>query len=378
MSLLEPPPGTDAALPSIFEVSMVDRMDESLRPALQYAVGVLCDHWPRLSWAVVHFDELFAGSSLLVQGYHLRHYDSLVSERFFGFKRVAVASNGGAAGEAGRALAGRDRSRALFFAAVVPYLAKRARDWFEQQAGPMTPFGTREPPAHLARRPQLLAGEQFGVRELAEWTTRHARWAAMHAFPLVHSLAELGVFSFQAAFLMGKTRFHAPSFRGLRQELCRLGKDEAEQQAKAALTYRERALTAAQQSRWRGLAMLKSFVLKMLWLGLDWAKYALVASVLMFKGFEWWYGAEVQAQRTPVELPVPRPPAAPVVHPDGVGIPAQPSCCPLSGETCKNPAASVSGYVFSYKPLFDFVSENGCCPITRAAMTVDEIRRVFI
>ena len=137
-------------------------------------------------------------------------------------------------------------------------------------------------------------------------------------------------------------------------------------------------VSTVSSSRWRAIGMLRSVALRLLWLGLDWAKYALVGAVLLFKGIEWWYGSEVQAQRQEPAAFIPPPPPPPRVHRDGVGLPVDPTLCPFTGQRCHNPACSVSGYVFSYAPLHEFVRRHKCCPVTRAPMTVNDIRRLFV
>ena len=43
-----------------------------------------------------------------------------------------------------------------------------------------------------------------------------------------------------------------------------------------------------------------------------------------------------------------------------------------------NPAmVEVSGYAFCYPCAFRYVSEHGCCPVTRYTATVDNVRRLY-
>lgn len=39
--------------------------------------------------------------------------------------------------------------------------------------------------------------------------------------------------------------------------------------------------------------------------------------------------------------------------------------------------ATVSGYAFCYPCLFNFVSQEGCCPVTRIPATIDSVRRLY-
>ena len=348
---------------------MIERMDEALRPAVQYAVTVLSEQWPRLSFVAVNFDEIFGVVMGGVQSYYLRTTDALQAESFYGFRRVRVdkASSAGALDPAARA-------RALVCAVVVPYALKKAHDWYEREAGAMSPLGVREPPARAPSPPARINT----ITRAWWWMKRYALDTALCVFPLAHVSHQMTCFGTQIAFLLGKTRFHSPYAWLIQQSLSRLTEEDTKALADAETRGRTDALKRASSSRWRAIGMLRSVALRLLWLGLDWAKYALVGAVLLFKGIEWWYGSEVQAQRQEPAAFIPPPPPPPRVHRDGVGLPVDPTLCPFTGQRCHNPACSVSGYVFSYAPLHEFVRRHKCCPVTRAPMTVNDIRRLFV
>ncbi len=51
---------------------------------------------------------------------------------------------------------------------------------------------------------------------------------------------------------------------------------------------------------------------------------------------------------------------------------------PLRVQTRTNPAmTSVSGYPFCYPCLFNFVTREQCCPVTRIPASIDSIRRLY-
>ena len=367
---------------------MIERMDEALRPAVQYAVSVLSEHWPRLSFAAVNFDEIFGLVMGGVQSYYLRTADALQAESFYGFKRMHVdkISGAGAAGGVGEhGLGGGDarhakaldpaaRARALICAVVAPYLLKKAHDWYEREAGAMSPLGVRERPPRVPSPP----ARSNTIARAWWWARRYTLETALYAFPLAHITHQLACFATQIAFLLGKTSFHSPYGWLIQQSLCRLTEEDTKALADAETRGRSEALKRASRSRWRVVGLLRSMALRLLWVGLDWAKYALVGAILLFKGIEWWYGSEVQAQRQQPAAFVPPPPPPPRSHREGLGLPIDPTLCPFTGERCHNPACSVSGYVFSYAPLHEFVRRHKCCPVTRAPMTVNDIRRLFV
>eukprot|EP00937_MAST-01D_sp_MAST-1D-sp2_P004011 g4011.t1 len=361
-------PGGGASAPaSFFEVVMVVRMDESLRPALQYAVSVLVEQWPRFAWLAMRFNEVYAAGMLLLQSYYLRNFDSLVAEYFYGFRRRRHGADAAP-------LSPRGRAAALAGAVLLPYLLQKAHEWHESEAGPLTPLGVRRPPAREVAPPPAGA-----VGRALRRATAAARDMALCAYPLWFSAHELARFAAQAAFLVGRSPFHTPVDWLTRQKLCRLTPQDLEALAQATTRSRQRALERIRStSRSRLAASLRHFALRVLWLGLDWGKYALVGAVLAFKGFEWWFGAQVQAQRPQAAALVPPPPLPLLPHRECLHLPPAAGLCPLTGESLRNPAASASGYVFSYAALHEYVQQNRHCPITRVPMSVDDIRTLFV
>ena len=66
--------GQNTALPSFFEVFMIDRTSEALQPAFEYLVQVLSEGYPNsiFNYLAVNCDESYAVMLFLLQNYHLR------------------------------------------------------------------------------------------------------------------------------------------------------------------------------------------------------------------------------------------------------------------------------------------------------------------
>lgn len=82
--------GQNAAAPSFFELVMQERMASGIKPAIEYLVSALCESFPNLALLtpVRRLDESYMLLRLCIEYYYLSKYDSLVSERFYGIKRV--------------------------------------------------------------------------------------------------------------------------------------------------------------------------------------------------------------------------------------------------------------------------------------------------
>lgn len=126
------------------------------------------------------------------------------------------------------------------------------------------------------------------------------------------------------------------------------------------------------------LQKLHEWTLRLSHLMADNLQYTLVASVFGFKLLEWWFTIAEEKIREQHALPPPPPPLPLEASPAGVGLPEDKTLCPLCRRTRVNPAlAEVSGYAFCYVCLFDYVAQKGCCPVTRARMSTEQVRRLY-
>ncbi|GLI63049.1 hypothetical protein VaNZ11_005764 [Volvox africanus] len=95
---------------------------------------------------------------------------------------------------------------------------------------------------------------------------------------------------------------------------------------------------------------------------------------------EWWYStAEGSLARSKVlPPPPPPPPPRPVSPPEGVGLPADPSDCPLCRSRTTNRATiATSGYVFCYPCAFSHVLQYGRCPVSLLPAKLDHVRKLY-
>lgn len=120
-------------------------------------------------------------------------------------------------------------------------------------------------------------------------------------------------------------------------------------------------------------------------------KVILPTSIFFFKFLEWWYSSSYARSRmsgarsddgaTPA-IRAPRQKLLP--HPDGVlgagGTDAEPlikpGTCPVCKNPTTNPTALPTGWVGDYKCLYDYVSREGRCPVTRIACSTGDLRKI--
>ena len=109
-------------------------------------------------------------------------------------------------------------------------------------------------------------------------------------------------------------------------------------------------------------------------------QYAVVAGVLGFKFFEWWYSPAVQelAQASSEEAAAPPPPAPVAGAPPAVPADTGSVMCGLCRDVCTNMAACPSGFVYCYTCLFAHVKAHGCTPRGQLPCTTSQIRKVWV
>lgn len=107
-------------------------------------------------------------------------------------------------------------------------------------------------------------------------------------------------------------------------------------------------------------------------------------TLFILKFLQWWYSSssprrQRQELKKQTEPKVPPPPLL-KMHEDSIvdknnikfGID------PLSGKPLENPTLIPTGYVYSYKSIWNYVNQYHKCPITHKAVTLTQLRKVLI
>jgi peroxin-12 len=113
-------------------------------------------------------------------------------------------------------------------------------------------------------------------------------------------------------------------------------------------------------------------------------KVLLPASIFFFKFLEWWYSSDYARSRRggagdAALEPALRPPTRIDPHPEGVLRGEKkpvPGVCPICKDPLVNATALPTGWVADYKCAWDWVTENGTCPVTLVAVEPGDLRRI--
>ena len=75
--------------PSIFELIAIENLQSVLKPALDYAVSVYTQRYPRyLLWLNNRFDLYYTVLHLIIERYYLKEWNGSFCEHFYGLKRI--------------------------------------------------------------------------------------------------------------------------------------------------------------------------------------------------------------------------------------------------------------------------------------------------
>ncbi|KAJ8956382.1 hypothetical protein NQ318_015120 [Aromia moschata] len=106
--------------PSIFEIVAQKTLNDTLHPALQKIALFLANNFPhKFNWLNKYYEETFLVLNGLLQYHYLNHYDSSFSENFYGLKRTLVNNEG---------LTKHHRELSLIFLVVLPYFKRKMEE----------------------------------------------------------------------------------------------------------------------------------------------------------------------------------------------------------------------------------------------------------
>ncbi|WFD32947.1 ubiquitin-protein ligase peroxin 12 [Malassezia sp. CBS 17886] len=410
----------DPFRPSFFELIAQDQLSALLKPAVRYVLTVLAQRNPRhLLRFVNRFDEVYALLMLAIEWHYLRTWNASFTENFYGLhrrrrplvsaKRVEAALSRPVLQTKHR-LRSRDIRVSLLFLVGLPYVQTKLMEYWEHLGGGLladadddTLFGDEAPRRALAVSP---ADQSMQLRWLRRWKDAFRR-----GFPLAQVLLQLWMLAYNVAYLFNHTPYWRPWFRVMRIEVRRMRGDEQPLGDVAASKPLPRAtkfpLLFAATVLWRGA----SGVFEML-------KYALPASIFVFKFLEWWYSSNNPRRRSDgrgdedapkIAPPAVLPPSAkgvayhrpdswrdahilaatpatentPFADEDAAAAPPAllHNACPLCGiAPIQNACVLSTGYAFCYKCAHAYVDKWHRCPVTLQPLPggTEEIRKVLV
>jgi len=281
--------------PTIFELSMCSSLSASLQPAFDFTLNIVADNSPLVRRAVAIKDECFLMLMFLVERSYLQASESSFEENFYGLRRAALD---------GSLISPAQKLSSMVELVALPYVLKKLAVAMHRLDA--------ENPAALVIRMGLTA-------------------------------MEIAVLAFQAAYVIGQSRFYSPLHYLQGFVLARLTAEDVQRlQRKAA---------ASLGVGWGGGVLDKAKYL--LSQGLGALRSSLVLAAFVFRLAQLYESPENRARREAMKrgsnaLLVPPPPVPLPLTAQGALMVRDPNVCPLCSQPRKLPATSSSGHCFCY------------------------------
>ena len=402
--------GSSGNSATFFELAMVEQGGISLWPAFEHVLRTLTVRSPTsntLNLSYYMGREIFAVLRAIVEGYLLTQYNSTAFELLYGLRRAAAVHAEGeeVEGEASDVRQGRSGSRirpprrrprprkknnpfqqedpppvltqrlvllSLFELTILPYVAAKMDRMHEAAAVKVE-----------AERKQVDAASTTTtiLRSRGRRLANYLRSCFVALYPYIRKSVGVALSSYQLVFALGRTQYFSPWQHFWSYNIVRQRPPESRSESGSGDHHGGEDLVTEM------LNMPTTLQDKVSAWAVTGVQYGVVAGVLAFKFFEWWYTPEVQdiaskssgGQKTapPSELQLPQQSVEPQQN---LKVPRDTGAvgCSLCKEQCTNMAASPSGFIYCYPCLYTYVQEHGRTPRGCLPCTVTQIRKCWV
>jgi peroxin-12 len=364
--------GSASHSPTYFELVMVDQGGTSLWPAFEHVVRTLFNQFPTstaLSYSYFYGRELYAILRGIVETYFLIHKNCTAFELLYALRRAAVADEKNTKNHNQHVFQQSkpppNLKRGVIIMSIVeivllPYVGAKLDQFHER----VVAFTKRIDQQNKQQRQQQL------VRSKGKILADGLGWVFINSYPYIRKCIGIVLALYQLVFCLGRTQYFS-----LLQHICKY-------RVVRHVPLPDTPFNAGSKLATEMLNLPKTFKEKCMAWGATTVQYSVIAGVLGFKFFEWWYTAEVQelAQKSSGQ-PVPPPPPPSVLLPSTMSSAPRSSSsvvCPLCNEQCTNMSASPSGFIYCYPCLYKYIKEHGKTPKGGLPCSVLNIRKCWV
>lgn len=322
--------------PSIFEVLAQESLMSAIKPALKHAVRVFAENRPdRYGLLLKYYEEIYTVLDLVLEGYYLKKYCASFAENFYGLKRVPVTETSASS------LPRKAFWKSLFCLVCLPYIKQKLDEKFEDL--------------------RHALNTNPGSLEISR-----LKKAFVAVYPYIHTGWEGAILWYQAAYMFGKTDWHTP-FLPLSDVILTYDSEPADDTGQSSNLQPWHDLRFQQKLL---VVLKKSFNMAAVTVSTG-----LSVGVFFIQFLDWWYANDVNATSL-TSLPVPDPPE---VDSKDIDLPYDSHVCPICHRQRSNDTAlSVSGYVFCYPCVYDYVKQYGICPVTNYPARTDHLIKLYL
>eukprot|EP01080_Neovahlkampfia_damariscottae_P008364 gene8364-189_t len=330
--------------PSFFEIVAQDRMIPGLKFACRYVLEVFSQRFENVRVFLDYNEEIFSFLQLIVENHYLKYFekDASFCEHLYGLKRVKLLENGKS-----RSLTSYEKNVSLLFTVFIPYLKNKFDEiYIENNLNPS----------------RINSTLKLNFQKI---------------WPYFNAIYEAPFFGYILMYLFNKTDFISPFMHFQKQILQRITLPDLMKQTQNLLKSRFELLKSMNERG--GFYYILGLVIKIGHTVSDYSRHLLFGLVFIYKFLEWWYSTEAERnQNQNSSKPILPPPPPPKKSKDGIDLPKDCSLCPLCYKKRINPTQlSISGYVFCYKCINDYVNEFQKCPVSLLPANENFLRRIY-
>ncbi|VDK48041.1 unnamed protein product [Anisakis simplex] len=319
--------------PSIFDILSQDSLTISLKPAIRHLIKYLSSICPqRFDTASKWYDELYTVFELVTSG-------ASFSENFYGIKRIALST--GSIPSRGFA-----RLRSLIIIVIWPYIKDKLDQLHDQVS-----LYFRVLPANYANTSSKLKAAQYFHR----------------IYPWLKLLMSGVTYMLQLAYILSTSPIHSPLLYMAGVRLEKLSTNDIAQFDYIPAHLRQHGLL---NRLWRYILALPGIFSRLF-----------AYSLLFVEFIDFFYNTDfgIQQRSSTIKKYSNKIPAAPHkrVNERAVML-LESDKCPICLRPRQNDTVlNVSGYVFCYECISEYVSRERKCPVTSLPAKIDNLIRIF-
>lgn len=313
--------------PSIFEVIAQESLSKTLHPVTKHFFEVLATTRPhQLGWLVKWFEEIYLLLNVFIQQSYLKRKGASFSESFYGLQRLSL-SNGKTV------LSRKQFISSILLLTLFPYLKQKLEA--------------------LAVKFKLEVAD--GIPENTKYP-KGTRSIVIHTHNLFHITWEGLVLIQYLRYMSGNSHTHSPILKLIGLTLCYAPEENN-------ISHWLNLKNNLQQGNLKSVPFL---LLKLF----GSATYSIFEVATFFLQFlQHWHSENKESD---IDLPIPPPPKT---LPNASQFS---NLCPIClGKRSIATVLPVSGFVFCYQCITQYIEENGKCPVTKYPASIDDIIRLY-
>lgn len=334
----------DPDIPTVFEILSAKQLQDLIYPSLRHIIVHYAQRNPAYLLRICNrFDEIFLVGMGLVEYYHLKHWNSTFTEKFYGLKRTNILEYTALKSrratptivEKERRLTARQRWLCMFFVCVVPYIREKCEARYDILRGKYAFKSIEED-----KPPQTASA---AVKLRYQWDRVLLKW-----YPRFCMIESASTILFLLGYLFHRTRATSLVDYIVNFQYSRLSAfDHQLNTVDTEVKHWQQYLTPQYISK----------------LTLSTLSYALPTALFFVKFFEWWNSSNFASKLNQL---------GPKLEPPSTGVPPLGlKACPIcEKETLDNPTVLETGVIYCYKCIFNHLQSSDkskvpICPATR-------------